>query len=177
MKGPRPAMLAGALIVLGAAVFLGPGYAALCAGPVDTYPAIAAARDQAAQEAQAAAPASAPAGLAHIQAGALSLVLVVKQADYVSFPAHVAAGLALEAGRCPLSSSGDQWRKAAGHAWADWPAQVAAAGLARTLGRFEGPERTLALLRAYAASEPWHAAKLARVIAAFQGPSVGGVRQ
>ena len=162
--GKIAALAAAGVALLAGAAGLGRGYQALCAGPVNTYPVLAAAQELASSEAQAAAPASPAAELARVQSGVLGALIAVKQSDYVSFPAHVAAGLALEVGDCPATSSADQWRKAAGHAWAEWPAQIAAAGLARTADKAGGAGETVAALRSYAASEPWHAVNLERVI-------------
>ena len=158
----------GALLAAGGLVLLVRAGSALCAGPVDTYPVIAAARDEAAVQAEQSAPSSPPALAARAQAQALTLLLAVKQADVVSFPAHALAGGALELAGCPAGSTGDQWRKAAGHAWAGWPARVAAAGLHRTLDRRSGSAATLATLQRYATDEPWHAANLDRVIALYR---------
>src|SRR5690242_20595793 len=76
------------------------GYAALCAGRVDTYPAIAAAEAAAAAGAQGSPAGSVSGLLGSARAGALALVLAVKQSDQVAFPAHVVAGWALERGGC-----------------------------------------------------------------------------
>ncbi|HEX6513888.1 MAG TPA: hypothetical protein VF157_16410, partial [Chloroflexota bacterium] len=78
------------------------------------------------------------------------------------------AGFGLEAGGCPAAATADQWRKAAGHAWFDWPARIAAAGLARTAHASGGPDGTPSALQAYAQAEPWHAANLQRVHALYQ---------
>lgn len=103
-----------------------------------------------------------------MKAEALTVLLTVKQSDYVSFPAHLVAALSLEVGGCPPRSSGDQWRKAAGHAWTGWTAQLAVGGLRRTLERTDGLAGTVATLRSYAADEPWHAANLRRVMSAYE---------
>lgn len=91
--------------------------------------------------------------------------LRVKESHAVAFPLHAGLGLALEASGCPAANSGDQWRKAAAHAWTDRTAQIAAAGLRRTLGATAPPEAVVAVLRRYAADEPWHTANLERVCA------------
>ncbi len=140
------------------------GYRVMCAGPVDTYPTLAAARDEARSEAPSSTTSS-------LWAGVLDTVLRVKQSDPVAFPAHVLAGYALEAGGCPATSSADQWRKAAGHAWFDLAARVSADGLARTAGRSLGEQATRAQLDQYARDEPWHAQNLARVQTVYPGAS------
>jgi hypothetical protein len=157
----------GSAALVAVAVLAGPplarGYQMLCAGPVDTYPLIAAERDAARGEA---ASSSSPTGVtpAVARAMALDLFLKVKQADPVAFPAHALAGAALEVGRCPARATGDQWRKAASHAWTDDAARLAAEGLKRTLGEEAGLET----LRAYAADEPWHSGNLGRVERAYR---------
>ncbi len=155
-------------IVLIAAVAVTPplvsGYRALCAEPVDTYPVLAATRDGARTEA--------PSSLeANAWASVLDVFLHIKQSDAVAFPLHVAAGYALEAGGCPVASSADQWRKAAGHAWFDSAAHLSANGLARTAGRLVGEQATRERLERYAREEPWHAENLARVEAVYQQPT------
>ena len=162
------------LLLLAAAVVGGPplarGYQALCAGPVDTYPLLAAAREAARDEAASASPSS-PVSPAAVRAAALDLLLQVKQSDVVAFPAHALAGAALEAGGCPAEAAGDQWRKAAGHAWSAEAAGLAAAGLARTLDMALGDQAAIETLRRYAAAEPWHADNLARVEQTFRSLS------
>jgi hypothetical protein len=156
----------GSAALVAVAVLAGPplarGYQTLCAGPVDTYPLIAAERDAARGE--AASTRSTGVTPAAARAMALDLLLKVKQADPIAFPAHVLAGAALEVGRCPARASGDQWRKAASHAWTDDAARLAAEGLKRTLGEEAGLET----LRAYATDEPWHAGNLDRVERAYR---------
>ena len=153
--------------IVGVTSLLARGYQTLCRGPVDTFPLLAAARGEAQREAGA-APAAPASAFAALRAEALDLVLRVKQSDAVAFPAHALAGAALEEGGCPVAASADQWRKAAGHAWFDGAARLAAAGLARTAGASAGDGATLAALARYAADEPWHAENLARVVAAYR---------
>jgi hypothetical protein len=93
----------------------------------------------------------------------LDVIIQIKQSDQVAFSMHMMAGAILEAGQCSAEGTGDQWRKAAAHAWADWPARWAAAGLERTLVQSEGSTVVHAALRRFADDEPWHAANLARV--------------
>ncbi len=154
-------------VVLAATPWLVDGYRALCAGPVDTYPKPVAARDEA-RDASATPVAGTPAPLADPRGAAFTLLLQVKQSDSVAFPAHAVVGTLLEWGGCPVEATSDQWRKAAGHAWLDSAARLAADGLARTAGAAFGDRSTLDWLARYAADEPWHAENLGRVQAAYR---------
>jgi hypothetical protein len=143
---------------------------ALCAGPVDAYVAIAAARDQqrlqsagAAADRAAGGPERLRAIGASLTAGAIDLVLVVKQSDPVAFPAHALVGTGLELAGCDRAAVADQWLKAARHAWTDWPARVTATALARAQPAGPGQEATVAWLARDAAAQPWFAPNLDRV--------------
>lgn len=172
LRNPRIALFALVLAALAlalAAVPLARSYSALCHTTVDTYPALVAARDQA----QAAAAPSGEGSRSVAQLGAalrariLAHAIRIKQSDPIAFPAHLTAALVLGAGHCSPTSVGDQWRKAAAHAWHPLPARIAAAGLARTVGATQGDAAALDLLARYAAEEPWYAANLARVTTAY----------
>jgi hypothetical protein len=93
----------------------------------------------------------------------LDLAITIKQTDQVAYPLHVLAGFALEVGRCPVEATGDQWRKAAAHAWSDAPARIAADGLGRTMVPLVGQQAVQASLQRFAVDEPWHALNLERV--------------
>jgi hypothetical protein len=143
---------------------------ALCAGPVDAYAAIAAARDQQRRQAAETDAGSENGDLeglraigASMVAGAIDLVLVVKQSDLVAFPAHAVVGTGLELAGCDRAAIADQWRKAARHAWADWPAAVTAEALARDRGARPGEETAASWLAGDAAEQPWFAPNLERV--------------
>ncbi len=98
-------------------------------------------------------------------AGFVNAILAIKQADYIAFPAHVAAAWTLETAGCEPAAIRDQWLKAARHAWADGPAAWAAAGLARTVGPgIDLPQ----LLRADSELMPWFDANLGRVTRAMR---------
>ena len=78
----------------------------LCSGPVDTYPVLAAARDEARSEVDGAGNVGTPLPvLASVRANALTVMLDLKQSDPVAFPAHAVTGAALEAGNCPASAT------------------------------------------------------------------------
>jgi hypothetical protein len=170
--------LIGLLVV--AAIPLSRGYNRLCHEPVDAFYALAEVRDAARSELHEAAaeterPAPGQAGPAsgmgsiqllwlQLRSTALERFLDFKQSNQVAFPLHVVVGYALETGRCPAATVGDQWRKAAAHAWTDGPAKVAADGLGRTLAPAIGQQATVESLRRYAADEPWHAENLQRVV-------------
>lgn len=141
-------------------------YGALCAGPVDVYPVLAAARNEARTAATVAA-GQRPSALTAMKARTLEALLRVKQSDYVAFPAHAIAGVALELSGCPVAATGDQWRKAALHSWADWPAQVAASGLRRTMGDPQGNGAVLEMLARAEAEQPWFVANVRRVRKAY----------
>ena len=168
----RPALLFACTVLLVGAVTPAMGaYRTLCARPVDGFPVIASARDAAAAEARQLArsnPSSSSALLARVKADLLRVVLQVKQADPLAFPAHAFAGAVLEAGRCSPDAVEAQWRKAAVHAWAEWSADLAAAGLARTLGASRGGEETVMVLERLVEEQPWHAANVARVLRRYR---------
>jgi hypothetical protein len=169
-----------ALLIAASVLPLGRAYQALCSEPIDTYTALAAARDAARAEAAraeeetlasaSAGPSPNPAGalLARTRAALLEALLRVKQSDPVAFTSHTLAGFALEVGRCPVRSSADQWRKAAAHAASERSAALAAAGLARTADQLFTREGVVAWLERYAADEPWHASNLVRVLSAYR---------
>jgi hypothetical protein len=154
-----------AVLVVGAS-----GYRAICRGTPSAYTAIEAARARASSEAASNAGGSGAVGaarawLAATRAAVLGTVLRLKQDDVVAFPAHVVASYAVEAGPCTPEARATQWRKAAKHAWSPPAAELAAAGLRRTLG----PEAAVAALRSDASAEPWFAPRLDRVASALAG--------
>jgi hypothetical protein len=148
---------------------------ALCAGPIDTYGSIVAAREQQRQQATGLV-SDRTAGLfgdlrataASLSAGAIDLVLVVKQSDPVAFPAHVVAGIGLEVAGCDRAAIADQWLKAARHAWSDWPARVAADGIARVRPSGPNDDATMTWLARDAAEQPWFAPNLDRVVRQYR---------
>lgn len=151
-------------------------YSALCAGPVNAYSLLANPRNQAQRELRT--PAKEPITVtapAEARVSVLDVLLGIKEADPIAFPAHVVVGLALQAGGCPLDATGDQWRKAAAHAWTDGAAHIAALGLNDTIGKADSSAAVVTLLQSYAQDEPWHDADLSRVQAAYAALCSGGV--
>jgi hypothetical protein len=163
-----PVRLVAVVLLVAALVVSATAYRAVCVGSASAYEVMAEARSRASSEAAVGARGAgllgtATTSIARARAAALGALLEVKQSDAVAFPAHAVVGLAVEAGPCTPEARAAQWRKAAKHASTPPAAELAAAGLRRTLG----PNAALAAMRADAVAEPWFAPSLDRVAAAL----------
>jgi hypothetical protein len=178
MRVTRRRLLAALILtaLLAALAAGGRAFALACDGSLDTFPQLAAARQQlqpprpapqpvAVNAEPAPAPTSAAGGpppaeivsglLKRLGFGLVSLTLQVKQSHAVAYPLHVTLATQLELARCPREAVWLQWIKAGIHATGQAQVEQVASALRRTLDGEQDRTRLNALVERFVQSEFW----------------------